>query len=304
MSTTRRATGRRRAGFSLVELTITIALTGLMAVGLANLLRHPISARESIGRRAELVALGEVAMARLVRDLENAVPKSVRVAGGGNALELMPVLLAAPYRGQEGVNAPGEPGEADHSALEDYLALSADQSFNVLGRIDDRPIAYGASFAAGTRLVVGPTSPASLWSDAASNVDPGSITPGSTGLSIFDDGDEDQLRLSSAHTFSAASPSQRFYLTGAPVSYVCDPSDRSFWRIDGYGTHLAQPTDRSSAPLASGGAARAADEVERCRFAYAPGSASQGGLVTVELVLERDDERIRYFSQVEVGHAP
>ena len=300
----REAPRARNEGLTILELTITIAMTGLLAVGLSGLLRHPLSAREAVGRRAEMVEIAEIALTRLTRDIEYAVPKSVRVAGGGVALELMSATHAGPYRATEGVNDPGGPGEQDHSADSDRLTLSADTSFNALGRIANRSIAYGAAMPWGTRVVVGPTSPATLWDDAAANRDPGSITPGSTVVRILDDGDEDQIQLASAHTFSGASVSRRFYFTDAPVSYVWDAAERSLWRVTGYGTHSTQPSDRSAAPLSTGSAALAAVDVERCTFSYDPGSSAQGGLVTVELVIESGGERVRLLEQVEVRHAP
>ena len=79
----------RQRGFSLVELTVTIAITGIVTVGLAHLLRHPMDGRAAVARRAELVALGDVALDRLVDDIESALPRSVRIGAGGTALELM-----------------------------------------------------------------------------------------------------------------------------------------------------------------------------------------------------------------------
>ena len=295
---------RRNDGLTILELTITIAMTGVLAVGLTGLLRHPVAAREAVGRRAEMVEIAEIALTRLTRDIQQAVPKSVRVAGGGSALELMPATHAGPYRATEGVNDPGGPDEEDHSADSDRLTLAADDSFNVLGRLANRTVAYGVNMAPGARVVVGPTSPTTLWDDAAANRDPGTITPFSARVSVVDDGDEDQIQLTSAHTFAGASVTQRFYFTDAPISYVWDSTDRSLWRVTSYGTHAAQPSDRNASPLTGGSAALAAVDVERCSFSYDPGASDKGGLVTIELVVESGGERVRVLEQVEVRHAP
>ena len=158
--------------------------------------------------------------------------------------------------------------------------------------------------APGARVVVGPTSPTTLWDDAAANRDPGTITPFSARVSVVDDGDEDQIQLTSAHTFAGASVTQRFYFTDAPISYVWDSTDRSLWRVTSYGTHAAQPSDRNASPLTGGSAALAAVDVERCSFSYDPGASDKGGLVTIELVVESGGERVRVLEQVEVRHAP
>ena len=301
---TARRTSRRSSGFSLVELTVTIAITGIVAVGLSGLIRHPIEGRAAVARRAELVALGDVALDRLVEDIEAALPRSLRVGAGGSALELMRAQAAGRYRAAAGVNDAGGSAEQDHSATDDWLTLSADTSFNVLGRITPRPVAYGSSFASGTRVAIGADSANTLWRDAARSRNPGAITPAGTGISLVDDADEDQLRLTSDHTFRAASPNGRFYLVDAPISWICDGRDASIWRVEGYAMQRRQPTNRRRAPLSSQPQARAAEFVESCRFAYVPGPADRGGLVTIELVLETNDERVRLARSVAVRHAP
>lgn len=299
-----RSGSRRGGGFSLIEMTITIAVTGLLAIGLANLLRHPMEARAAIERRAELLAFGQVALDRLADDVEAALPRSIRIAGGGSALELMRTLASGRYRADSGVNDEGGPAEQDHSADTDWLTLTEDTSFNVLGRLTPRRLPYGTAFSSGTRISIGATSAAGLWQDAARGRNPGVITPASTRISLVDDADEDQLQLTTGHTFPAPSPNGRFHLVDTPVSWICDPRDGSIWRIDGYAIQRRQPTNRRRAPLSAGAQARAAERVERCTFGYLPAPPDRGGLVTLELVLESNGERVRLSRSIGVRHAP
>ena len=89
-----------------------------------------------------------------------------------------------------------------------------------------------------------------------------------------------------------------------PPSPICDSADASLWRIDRYAVTAAQPTSQSVSPLASGSAPRASDRVEQCRFVYTPGSPTRAGLVTIELVLANEGERVRLLQQVQVQNAP
>lgn len=294
---------RRSAGLSLIEMVTVISLTGVLSVGLAQLLRHPMNGYVAVSRRTELVALADLAISRMTRDLRSALPNSVRIAGGGTVLELLHSTSGARYRRDPGINDPGGPAEQDHSAATDWLSFGGDQRFNVLGRFQDLPVAYGTALAAGHRVAIYPTG-VNVWAEAAASASPGVITPATTTLTVFDDGDEDQIRLSSAHRFRFTSPNARLFIVDTPVTYLCDPTDASLWRIDRYPVAASQPTNRAVSPLGAGSAQRASDRVEQCRFSYVPGSPTRAGLVTIEIALENNGERVRLLQQVQVQNAP
>lgn len=294
-----RRPARRRSGLSLIEVVTVISLTGVMSVGLAQILRHPLNGYLAVSRRTELVALAELAMNRMTRDLRSALPNSVRVAGGGTVLELLHMTSGARYRRDPGINGSGE----DHTAASDWISFGGDAQWNVLGRFQDLPFSYGTPLAAGHRVAIYPTG-TNVWTEAAAGSNPGIITPASTRISILDDGDEDQIQLSAAHRFRFTSPTARLYIVDTPVSYFCDLGSASLWRIDGYPVSAAQPTNRSTAPLSSGQSRRAADLVDACRFDYVPGSPTRAGLVTIEIVLDNAGERVRLLQQVQVQNAP
>lgn len=289
----------KQAGFSLVELTTTIAITGIMAVGLSNLLRHPMEGYAAVSRRTELVALGNVAINRMTRDLHGALPNSVRVSAAGDALELLLTSSGGRYRAEPGINGGGE----DHSDDLDSLSFGGDASFNILGRFQNFPFAYGAPLPTGTRVAIYPTG-AGIWAEAAQDLNPSSITPRNSVVRVVLDGDEDQIRLSADHSFSLESPSYRVYLVATPITYLCDGVDHSLWRVSNYNISTGQPTNRSATPLSGGSAARAADLMESCAFNYVPGTASRAGLITIELALTAGGERVRLLQQVQVQNAP
>ncbi len=294
---------RRVAGLSLIEMVTVISLTGILSVGLAQLLQHPMNGYVAVSRRAELVALADLAISRMTRDLRSALPNSVRVAGDGAVLELLHSTNGARYRRDPGINDPGGPSEQDHTAATDWLSFGGDQRFNVLGRFQNLPVPYGTALASGHRVAIYPTG-VNVWAEAAASASPGVITPATTTLTIFDDGDEDQIRLSSPHRFRFTSPNARLFIVDTPVTYLCDPTDASLWRIDRYAVAAAQPTSRSASPLSAGSAQRASDRVEQCGFSYVPGSPTRAGLVTIEMVLENEGERVRLLQQVQVQNAP
>ena len=288
----------------MVELVTVIGLTGMLTVGLANILQHPMNGYAAVSQRTELVALADLAMNRMTRDIRRALPNSIRVDASGRVLELLHTSGGGRYRADPGTNDPGGPGEEDHTGAADWLSFGGDVSFNVLGRFQQLPFSYGSAMPGGSRLAVYPTG-SGIYSEAAIGGNPAAITPNSTSITIVDDGDEDQIQLGAAHRFTLESPSSRIYVVDTPVTFLCDVADKSLWRIDGYAISSAQPVDRAASPLSTGANARAADRIDRCAFDYVAGTPTRAGLVTIEIVLASSGgERVRLLQQVQVRNAP
>ncbi|MBY0399386.1 hypothetical protein K2X89_03765, partial [Myxococcota bacterium] len=126
----RRKTAARRArargGISTIEMVTVIAVTGVLSVGLAGILRQPIQGYAAVSRRSELVDLADLAILRMTRDLRMALPNSVRVSSDGTVIELLQVSAGARYRAEPGLNANGR----DHTNASDWLSFGGDTSFN------------------------------------------------------------------------------------------------------------------------------------------------------------------------------
>jgi len=289
----------RQEAFTLIELVVTIAISGIVAGLLASVIQRPILAYEQVGRRARLVDHAENALRHLERDVQAALPNSLRVSGSGAALEVIPVLDGARYRRRAGVNPSGE----DHTADTDILSFSGDLQFNVVGRIRALTFSYGTQLAAGTRLAIYNTGEGT-YAQAAAATEPGSITPGTTRLTVLNDGDEDQWLLSSAFDFQLESPNQRLFVVQDPVSYLCDATAGSLTRFSEYGYAAAQPTVATSSPLNAGSPGLLAEGVSQCSFAYVPGTSSRAGLLTARLSITEGSESIELLHQIHVGNAP
>jgi MSHA biogenesis protein MshO len=285
---------RRETGYTLIEVVVVVAITALVAGFIGSFITRPMQVYNDVALRGELVASASSALERVAREVRAALPNSVRVAAGGTALELLHVADGARYRSAAG---------GAHTAASDLLDLAGDASFNVLGRFQDLAFSYGSPLPAGHRLSVYATG-SGVWSDAASGTDPGVITPATTGLSIADDGDEDQLVLSAPFRFALASPQQRVYVVEGPLSFLCSASAGTLMRYAGYAVAAGQPVDPSAAPLSSAGAALLVDRVAGCSFDYTPGTPQRAALVTIELTLAHQGEQVRLLEQVHVMNTP
>ena len=267
------------AGFTLVELVITISLMGVVAVLVSTMVGNQMLGYVDTARRADLVARTDMALQTMARDLRNAVPYSVRVSGG-TALEWVPVLDWGRYRKRADSTA-ADPLAAEQAAV-DFSA--PDTQFEVLhtGTMPSLP--------SGARLVMG-NSPAMATDglniygglSAGGLVPVGShvITP--TVITVATSGND--ITLNPGFQFSLASAAGRFYLVNSAASYIC--SAGSITRYGGYSIQAAQPT---SAPVSST-AALLVDGVTSCQFGYTTIDASFG-MLTITLQVTDSGESV------------
>ncbi len=306
-----------QSAFTLVELVIVIAITGVIAGAVALFVLRPVQSFEAQARRADLVDLAESALRRIQRDVRRALPNSVRITCDGSlppctggetrwALELIRTRVGARYRegAGQGPSAGGIPTTATPCLL-DFTA--ADDSFAVVGTLNDTP-------AAGDRLVI------SNWDSrgAAANAYAGdNITPTTTtiNLTLADPSCDGEDRINFTDGGPApflfpfrSDPHHRFFIVDAanPITYLCDAGAQNVTRFAAYTYTLDQTAVDSAAELTGAGASSAlvVSNVSACRFIYEPGTPQRGGLVTLDLTVAKDGEQVRLLHQVHVDNAP
>lgn len=304
--------GRRAAGFTLVELVIVIAITGVIAAVLGVFLLRPVQGYNAQVRRAELVDLAESALRRMQRDIRAALPNSVRVrTPSGNVgdascptnnnvcvIEILHTVDGARYR----ANPPGD----------QLLFDGSDKEFDVVGGL----------------LNVTAIVPANNWVVINNQTTVGSDfnayncpAAGATHNCARMDATNTNLAATPPHialaaaftptTPSLASERQRFFVVDTPVTYLCDTTAGTLDRYQGYTINADQTTRDQAAELtgAGGAAARTADLVSSCRFTYTPGATQRTGLVTLDLTItdpnvNGQSESVRLLHQVHVYNTP
>src|SRR5262245_30905417 len=118
----------RPRGFSLIEMIVVIAITGIIAAAVAIFIRRPVEGYVDAARRAGITDIADTALRRITRDVRSALPNSIRVAespagSGIFYLEYLETSGGGRYRSAPDSGGGGNPL--------DFTAFDA--SFDVIG---------------------------------------------------------------------------------------------------------------------------------------------------------------------------
>jgi MSHA biogenesis protein MshO len=288
------ARSARQSGLTLIELTIVIVLTGILAAIIVQF-AWPIFAYNDSLRRAALADTADTALRRMGRDLRLALPNSVRVtsAGGIVYMELLLVRVGGRYR-SDSVG-----GAGTCAAAGDALTFgAADTCFTTLGDVPNISQVATSDYVVVFNLQPG-TSSANAYEFPGTGGNKSQITP------VPVDGAGSEKITFASNTFTYESPGKRFYIIQGPVTYACNATAQTLTRISGYTIASAQPV-----PPAGGTSALLASGVTRCSFTYDASASAQGaGLATMALQLTANTskggtETVTLYHAVHVNNVP
>jgi MSHA biogenesis protein MshO len=276
------------SGFTLVEMIVAITLTAILSGIVVLFIQVPLQGFFDVSRRAELTDAADLAVRRITREVQGALPNSVRitVAGGVTYLEFLAVRTGGRYREQPAGTCPG--GNSDELAIN-----LPDTCFRTLGDLAE----IGDIVAGSDSLVIYNLGTGYAGADAyvgGNRVLVASATDGA-GAETF---------TFASKTFPLASPSRRFFVVSGPVTYECNPTSGELRRHWGYAITAGQltPPAGASALLANG--------VTGCVITYeASAATTRSAAVAINLTLTRTDaggnaESVRLYSQAHVGNSP
>ncbi|MBI3898103.1 MAG: type II secretion system protein [Gammaproteobacteria bacterium] len=311
--TRRRSCRWANAGFTLIEMVVVIAISGVVAATVAMFLLRPIQGYEAQVSRAELVDVAESSLRRVARDIRRALPNSVRIDGTSKIIEMLNTLDGARYREGPGQVAAGHSHAANAFRLKTNGADN--DGFNVLGFFQNITVPFDSTT---ERLAIynqGVTN-ADAYADASAVGGAIVMTnPAVTTFRIRNDGTQDATAFNDEHQiipltgsfhFRWRSPNQRVYIVDMPITYICNTSTGELRRYASYSIAATQPTDPTIAPLSGVTSALVANHVSACTLTYVAGVAQRSGVVTLDLTL-RDSatgEQVRLLEQVHVDNAP
>ncbi|HLF96186.1 MAG TPA: type II secretion system protein [Methylococcaceae bacterium] len=265
----------RQSGFTLVEAILVIVITGILAGVVSVFIRGPVQGYFDSARRAGLTDIADTALRRMARDIQSALPNSVRVSGGA-FVEFVPIKSAGRYRAVVG-------GGAGDDALD--FASAADASFDVLGPT--------VTVASGDSVVIYNLGVPGADVYAGSSRRAASAPFGSVAKVAF----------SPAGTqFPFASPGSRFQVVSSAVTYACDGAG-NLWRY-AYAIQSAQPAGIAALDGLGGTKALLASKLSACSFAYSAGALERSGMVAAFLEIQEEGERVSLLHQINVINTP
>ena len=253
-------------------MIISIVITGIIVSMVAVFGRGQVDAYIDVGNRAELSDAADTTLRRIARELQSALPNSVRLSG--NFLEFVPIRDAGRYRVELNSTAGGD--------LLNF-ASNTDTTFDVLGP----PV----TILAGDQLVI-----FNLGQPGSDVYEGTSRRAATAGVGL------NNITFAPAGTqFPLASPQNRFQIVGAPVIYECSVATGQLIRRSGFAYGHAWPPDTATL---GGVAAIMADNVSSCAFNYVPAILQRNGLVVLRLTLTRNGESVELLHQVDVLNTP
>jgi len=267
----------RARGFTLVEMIVVIAITGVLGAAVAVFIRRPVESYMDAVRRGELSDIADTALRRITRDVRTALPNSIRTTTAGNVryLEYLQTSGGGRYR--------AEPDSGGAGNILNFIA--ADASFDVIGTMP--------TLAAGNSIVIYNLSPTGSTANAYSGDNRGAYSSNTATT----------ITLSAAKLFPFKSPGKRFQVVEHAVTYACDPLPsgagvlRRYWN---YGIVDPQPT-----PPSGGSYAVLARNITDCTFTYAANSATaRTSILALSLSVSQGGETVYLFQQAHVSNVP
>lgn len=285
----------KQKAFTLIELVISMVILGVIGLVSFMVIVNPIQGFNASMKRSELVVSADNALRKIDFEIKNALPNSVRVTSVGSSvfLEFVPLKSSGRYLSQYGADALVCPIADTEISDNNILSFNvSDTCFVSLGAIDNI-----SNISAGDFVVV-----YNLGDNGSSDFYVGGDISGnnkSKVTSVANLTNSTKVLMSSI-LFPNSSPSNRFFITGKPITYECNPTTKTIKKYWNYGVSQTQPTT-----FAVGNSAILVDNVSSCYFTYSNSLPNiRNGVLTSYVNLNKDTNNIFLYGVSHVNNVP
>lgn len=292
-------TERATKGFTLIEFIMVITITGILAAAISTFISQPILGYTTNATRSALVNAAELALRRMGRDIQRAVPNSPRVSGT-TVFELMYTVETIRYRavGPSHLNFNVATSGFDVIGTFLYAGVGTPGYYMII--YNTGAVTGGGAPVAGSNVYATPTK-------AAGTIPP---TPPPAGSSVTTDAGAGSITTTShvavspAMQFAFPSPQQRLYVSNGPVTYLCDLTAGTIVRYTGYTISATQLTTAAALTGAGATAATLVSNVTACSFTYSPGTTQRNATANLRIALTQGGETVTLMHQVNIRNVP
>jgi MSHA biogenesis protein MshO len=297
-------TPSRDLGFTLIEVVVAILISSVLAVGTVSFISRTVDGLDTTANRNQLASAGRTVIDRLSLELHNALPNSIRTAGGGQCIEFIPVRASTTY-------------------VNPAFSGSGTSSFDVIDFAENNAVFL-------------PTAPPALYA-VISPRNINQIYDGDNGVaalppvfnnrrpvqaisSIVASGTASQstVNLATAHRFNRRSPKERFFVVTQPVSFCVVGSN--LFRYSNYGFHQTQTVVEESGSCDASTANRClpnyenhstapnkalvVDSISAASFSVGNQNLARNSLVSIQLNLSAGGDSISLKNEVLTRSVP
>ena len=272
---------KSRRGFTLVEMLLVLSIVGIIAAMVAVFIRIPLAGVVDTSNRMALADAADTALRRMQREIQRALPNSVRLQSSGSrrVIEFLPTVSGGRYCAELGTTP----------ACNHLDFASAVTSFDYLGGLP------GFNAAQVAEVVVYNLG---ISQADAYNSDNSASFVSQTGATL----------TFASKQFPFASPGNRFHLIAAPVSYICNPAvsgtngSGTLTRVSGYSKQTTQSATPDSLPSAN--SALVAGLVSACDFDYQQAATDQNGLLVITIQMQKNGEKVNLSHVIQIDNVP
>lgn len=278
------------AGFTLVEIIVTMVVLAIVAGMATVFIAAPVRGYTDSVARAELTDTADAVLRRMARDIRLALPNSIRIQGG-QTIEMLVTKTGGRYLS-------AEDGAPVSTPVLDFLRSSS-TTFTAVGHVDSTG---RQAINNGDRIVVFNLGPGFDFADAYASGNSAVVTgynPTTKVVSMANNPFAD-----TSHP-PLPSPNSRFHVVREAVRYVCTPGANGSGTLTRRSGYTWQPLITTG--IADGVSALAANRVTSCAFSVVSLGTTRASLVILSLTLQTPgsaDGPITLTHQLHVDNTP